>query len=137
VVGAPWIEAERFAKALNDQKFPGVAFLPFYFRPFYGKFAKRDCGGVLIRITDRETFKPVATQYLIIGLLKGLYPKEFKEAMAASKSKHEFFCKVNGTGEVCRIMQELPHVVWPLRILHQEEREAFKSVRQRYLMAEY
>lgn len=137
LVGAPWIDADRFAKALNDQKFPGVAFIPFHYRPFYGKFAQKECGGVLIRVTDKELYKPVTTQYLIIGMLKGLYPKEFKEALEGSKERHEFFSKVNGTEEVFRIMQDLPHIVWPLRSLHSQEREAFMKVRQRYLMREY
>ncbi|MCE5318214.1 MAG: DUF1343 domain-containing protein [Parachlamydia sp.] len=137
LIGAPWLDGERFAKALNDQKFAGVAFLSFHYRPFYGKFAHQDCGGVLIRVTDKERFRPVSTQYLIIGMLKGLYPKEFKEALEGSKQRRDFFSKVNGTEEVFRIMQEIPHIVWPLRTLHQDEREVFKNIRQRYLIAEY
>ncbi len=137
LVGAPWLEAERFAKALNDQKFPGVAFLPFHYRPFYGKFAHKDCEGVLIRVTNPEIYKPVSTQYLIIGMLKGLYPKEFKLALEGAKQRREFFCKVNGTEEVFRIMQEVPHIVWPLRTLHAKERDAFLTIRKRYLLPEY
>ena len=38
LIGAPWIQAEAFAEQLNQQQFPGVRFLPFYYRPFYGKF---------------------------------------------------------------------------------------------------
>lgn len=137
IVGAPWIDADNFAKALNDQNFPGVAFLPFHYKPFYGKFAHHDCSGVLIQVTNKEIYKPVTTQFLIIGMLKSLYPKEFKEALASSEKRREMFCKVNGTEEVYRIMREVPHIVWPLRTLHREAREAFLVTRQRYLIPSY
>lgn len=137
LIGAPWLEAVRFARVLNEQKFPGVAFSPFYYQPFYGKFAHKECEGVLISITDKEIYKPVTTQYLIIGMLKSLYPKQFQEALENSKQRRDFFCKVNGTEEVYRLMQEVPHIVWPLRSLHAQEREAFRKVRQRYLIDAY
>ncbi len=136
VVGAPWIEAQKFAKALNSQNFPGVHFQPFYYRPFYGKFAKTDCQGVLILITNEKIYKPVSTQYLIIGVLKNLYPKEFSRALETCQA-HEFFCKVNGTDKVMRMMKEMPHIIWPLRMLHQEEREDFKIRRMKYLIRAY
>ncbi len=48
VVGAPWIDAETFAHHLNAQKFPGVHFHPFHYRPFFGRFAHQTCHGVFI-----------------------------------------------------------------------------------------
>lgn len=137
LVGAPWIKAERFAQTLNNQKSPGVHFEPFYYRPFYGKFAHEDCQGVLIVITNAEVYKPVTTQYMIMGILKSLYPKEFKEAVLAAKGREAIFCKANGTDEVYKIITEMPHIVWPLKTLHQKEREEFMAIRQRYLIADY
>lgn len=137
LVGAPWIKAERFAQTLNNQKFPGVHFEPFYYRPFYGKFAHEDCQGILIVITNTEVYKPVTTQYMIMGILKSLYPKEFKEAILAAKGREGIFCKANGTDEVYKIITEVPHIVWPLKTLHQKEREEFTAIRQRYLIADY
>lgn len=137
LVGAPWIDAEKFAHHLNAQKFPGVYFKPFYFKPFYGRFAHEDCKGVLIFVTDPLIYKPVCTQYLIIGILKSLYPDKFKEAFAAGKSRKEMFCKVNGTEEVYRMMAESKNIVWKLRSLHEKEREAFLSVRKKYLITSY
>lgn len=134
LVGAPWIDANKFAEALNKQKFPGVHFEPFHYRPFFGKFAHKDCQGVLIVITDRETFRPVTTQYMIMGILKNLYPKEFKEGLAAGKAKLDIFNKANGTDEVYKLMSETPHIVWPLRALHQEQRDAFLALRKKYLL---
>ena len=42
LVGAPWIDARAFAQKLNAQKFPGVHFQAFYFRPIYGRYALRN-----------------------------------------------------------------------------------------------
>ena len=112
LVGAPWIQAAEFAKVLNDQHFPGVHFQPFHYRPFYGKFAKTDCHGVLIVITDPAVYKPMTTQYLIMGILKHLYPAEFKKALENCRGK-EVFSKINGTEEVFQVMQNTPHIVRP------------------------
>jgi uncharacterized protein YbbC (DUF1343 family) len=112
LVGAPWIDAVQFAKALNDQHFPGVFFQPFHYRPFYGKFSDEDCHGVFIIITDTKIYKPVTTQYLIIGTLKNLYPEKFKRALDKTQpTKATFFTKVNGTEEVLRLMKEAPHII--------------------------
>lgn len=137
VIGAPWIEAEKFATTLNGQKFPGVHFRPFHFTPFYGRFAKQECQGVQIVITQPLIYKPVSTQYLIIGILKGLYPEKVKEALQKSKSKKEMFCKINGTEEVYRIVTEMHSIVWKLRELHQKERDAFMDTRKKYLIVSY
>lgn len=134
IVGAPWISAEKFAKHLNNQKFPGIYFLPFHFRPFYGRFAQEDCQGVQLVVTDPKIYKPVSTQYLIIGTLKNLYPSKMKAALVEAKSRHEMFAKVNGTEEVYKIITELDHIIWPLRSLHQKERESFLEKRKKYLM---
>jgi len=138
LVGAPWIKAEEFAAKLNGQKYPGVHFQPFYYQPFYGRFAHEPCQGVLIVVTNPQTFKPVATQYLIIGMLKSLYPGKFQKALAdAHQQQKAMFCKVNGTEEVFRIIQESKYVVWKLREVHQKEREDFVAKRKKYLIPAY
>lgn len=137
VVGAPWIKAEELAKNLNQQHFPGVHFTPFHYRPYWGRFAKEDCQGVLITITDPRTYKPVATQYLLIGMLKSLYPEKFKTAFDLASARKEMFCKVNGTEEVYTMIRDIKHVVWKLRSFHQEERDAFLQKRKKYLFANY
>ncbi len=137
LVGAPWIEAQQFANALNEHHYPGVHFQPIHYRPFYGKFAKTNCHGVFIVITNPKLYKPVTTQYLIIGILKNLYPEEFKKALKANQTKEIFFTKVNGTEEVLRLMKEVPYIIWPLKTLHQKEREIFKIHRLKYLIRDY
>jgi uncharacterized protein YbbC (DUF1343 family) len=134
VVGAPWINAEAFAKALNGQKFPGVHFQPFYFKPFSGKYVREECQGVLIVVTDPLIYQPVATQYLLIGGLKNLYPERFKEALEANVGRKEMFNKVNGNEEIYRIISEEKNIVWKLRGYQQKERQNFLNKRRKYLL---
>ncbi|WP_079989577.1 exo-beta-N-acetylmuramidase NamZ family protein [Candidatus Protochlamydia phocaeensis] len=137
IVGAPWIDAALFSQKLNEQRFPGVHFQPFHYRPFFGRFAHQDCQGVLIVITDFKSYLPVTTQYLLIGMLKSLYPEEFKKALETAPQRQAMFNKVNGTDEVYRIIKEEPYVTWKLRALHQKERDAYLVKRRSYLLPLY
>lgn len=137
LVGAPWINGEQFAAHLNAQKFPGVHFRPFYYKPFYGRFAHENCQGVLIVITNPLTYKPVTTQYLLIGILKSLYPAKFYQAISAANHRKAMFCKINGTEEVYRIIKEDKYITWKLKELHQKEREEFHTLRKKYLISSY
>lgn len=137
LVGAPWINADQFASRLNAQHFKGVHFEPFYYCPMYGRYAKEECQGVLIQITDPLLFKPVSTEYLLLGMLKGLYPEKFQEAIATIKQNKATFCKLNGTEEVYRIIVEEKNVVWKLCALQNKDRELFMQKRRKYLLADY
>lgn len=137
VVGAPWINAQQFAQQLNAQNFPGVHFHPFHYSPFFGRFAGQACHGVLIIITDPATYLPVTTQYLLMGVLKALYPSEFQKGLEESSQRQEMFNKVNGTAEILRILKEERYVVWKLRSVHQKEREHYLRKRQSYLIVDY
>ena len=55
LVGAPWIDAERFADAMNAHRLPGVYFRPAVFEPTFQKYAKQPCGGA-------SSTSPIATR---------------------------------------------------------------------------
>lgn len=133
IVGANWIKATEFADALNAQKLPGVHFQPFYYRPFWGMSKGVDCQGVLIRITDSQHYRPVATQYLILGILKSLYPKEFMLRLGKTGPK-DLFCKANGTELVYQIISDEKYPAWKLIDLQKAERESFLELRKKYLL---
>jgi uncharacterized protein YbbC (DUF1343 family) len=59
LIGAPWIDGERFADALNARGLPGVIFRPVFFEPTFHKHAKALCGGCQIHVTDRHAFEPM------------------------------------------------------------------------------
>jgi len=137
LVGAPWINAKQFAKQLNAVKFPGVHFEPFYYKPMYGRFARENCQGVLIVITNPNLFKPVSTQYLILGVLKSLYPHNFLGALEEIKKQKETLCKLYGTDEIYRLLTEEKNIIWKLCTVHEKERAAFIESRKKYLTEAY
>ncbi len=134
LVGAPWIDAQKFSHLLNSYRLPGVYFQPFYYRPFFGRYAHEECQGVLIMVFDPKIYKPIAIQSAIISALKQLYPNQFKEALQSNPSRLEMFHKVNGTEEVYRIISRQKFLIWPLRELHERERACFLEKRKKYLL---
>jgi uncharacterized protein YbbC (DUF1343 family) len=135
VVGAPWIDAEVFAEKLNAQKLPGVHFLPFHYRPFYGAMKGKDCHGVKIVILDKAIYRPMMVQYMILGILKSLYPKKFEEAIHhLKKVDKELFCKANGNSFMLEVLSQQLYVAWPLIRYQESERQKFLIVRSKYLL---
>ncbi len=135
VVGAPWIDAEAFANKLNSQRLPGVHFFPFHYRPFYGPMKDKDCHGVLIRVTDIRRYKPLSVQYLLMGILKSLYPNETKGYLQkVNGSKKRLFNLANGNDEIYRLMFYERYAAWKMIAYGQNEREQFKKVREKYLI---
>lgn len=137
VLGAPWINGEQFSEKLNAQQFPGVRFQPFHYKPFFGRFVGESCQGVYVVVTDPQVYLPVTTQFLLLGVLKSLYPTQFQKGLEASKQREEMFNKVSGTAEVYRILKDDQYIVWKLRGLHQQERENYLRKRKAYLNQNY
>jgi len=78
VVGAPWIDGQKLAEALNREGLTGVRFVPIGFTPKSSKFANEVCGGVNIVITDRGAYRSVATGVAIAYELNRLYSGTWK-----------------------------------------------------------
>jgi uncharacterized protein YbbC (DUF1343 family) len=76
-VGAPWIEAERWAQQLSGLGLAGVTFQPTRFTPTSTKYQGQECGGVLLTLTDRDRFRGVETGLQLIATARQLYPKRF------------------------------------------------------------
>jgi uncharacterized protein YbbC (DUF1343 family) len=59
LIGAPWIDGERFADAMNARGLAGAFFRAAFFEPTFHKHAKTLCGGCQIHVTDRTAFRPL------------------------------------------------------------------------------
>ena len=78
VIGAPWLDGQKLAEALNRAGLAGVRFVPVRFTPKSSKFANEEVGGVNIVITDRGAFRPVATGVEIAFQLNRHYSGTWK-----------------------------------------------------------
>jgi uncharacterized protein YbbC (DUF1343 family) len=77
LVGAPWIDADRFAKAMNELDLPGVYFRPAVFQPTFQKHAQQTCGGCQIHVLQRDDFRPVLTGVALIHTFRRFDPDRF------------------------------------------------------------
>lgn len=78
VVGAPWMDGQKLAAALNSKNIPGARFVPVKYTPNASKFKGEQCGGINIVIIDRQSFKPVRTGLEIAAALRRLFPADWK-----------------------------------------------------------
>ena len=89
VVGAPWLDGQVLAQALNRSGRPGVRFVPIRFTPTASTFSDQRCGGVNIVVTQRRQFRPVQTGLAIARQLRRLYPDQWDTGRLNALLKHE------------------------------------------------
>lgn len=75
--GAPWMNGEQVAAALNERHLPGLRFTPKDFIPIGGPHSGERCGGVSILVTDRFTARTMRLGLEIAEILERFYPKDF------------------------------------------------------------
>jgi uncharacterized protein YbbC (DUF1343 family) len=78
--GAPWMDGEAVASALNTRGLAGLRFVSQPFIPVSGLYAGQRCGGVGIRITDRAAVRAMRMGLEIATILHKLYPENFDPA---------------------------------------------------------
>jgi len=77
LLGAPWINADRFAAAMSELELPGVYFRPAVFVPTFQKHAGETCGGCQIHVLNRDDFRPVLTGVALIDMFRRFDPARF------------------------------------------------------------
>ncbi len=78
--GAPWLNGDEVAAALNEKHLPGLHFVAQPFIPVSGLYSGQRCGGVAIRITDRSSVRAMRMGLEIAAILQRLYSKQFDPA---------------------------------------------------------
>jgi len=77
-LGAPWIDGVQLSDALNARRIPGVSFYPVRFTPVSSKYAREECQGVFMIVTDRLALRPVRVGVEIAAMLHKLYGAQFE-----------------------------------------------------------
>ena len=77
LIGAPWIDGERYAEAMNARALPGIHFRPVFFEPTFQKHARQSCGGCQLHVTDRNAFLPVRTTAEMLDEFRRQDPAKF------------------------------------------------------------
>ena len=89
LIGAPWIDGERFAEAMNGRDLPGVHFRPAFFEPTFQKHARQTCGGCQLHVLDRAVFKPVRTTIEMLDEFRCEDPARFAWRQPPYEYEHE------------------------------------------------
>jgi uncharacterized protein YbbC (DUF1343 family) len=74
IVGAPYIDGDNLAVAMNKKRLSGVVFRSVRFRPTFNKWAGQLCGGVQLHVTDAEQFNSFLTGLLLVQTVRRLFP---------------------------------------------------------------
>lgn len=84
VFGAPWLDSEATADALNALGLPGVGFIPYGFTPMIRNYAGEPCSGVMLAVTDLREIAPVHTMVRALEVVHALHPGRLTERVDPS-----------------------------------------------------
>jgi uncharacterized protein YbbC (DUF1343 family) len=135
LLGAPWVDAERFADGLNAVEMPGVFFRPSVIEPTFHKHAQTSCGGCQIHVLDRETFRPVEIGVALIAAFRAADPDRFRWRDPPYEYEHTLL-PIDILAGSADLRQQIERGM-PAREIAQSwttSVDAFKKTRERFLL---
>lgn len=124
VFGAPWMNGEEVAAALNAKHLAGLRFVSQLLIPVSGLYAGQRCSGVAIRIGEKSAVRSMRMGLEIAAVLKKLYPDKVDLAKT-----------VTLLGNAATV-QQLRDGVAPERIVEgwKADLAAYDAMRRKYLL---
>ncbi len=135
LIGAPWIDGERLAAAMNARGLPGCHFRPVFFEPTFQKHARQTCGGCQIHVLDRRTFRPLGAAVELIDEFRREDPARFAWREPPYEYEHdkEPIDILYGSDRLRRTLDEHGSVAALIESWRAEEEE-FRRLREPALM---
>ena len=135
LVGAPWIEAESFARRMNALDLPGVYFRPAVFEPTFQKHAKQSCGGCQIHVTDRQRFRPVLVGVALAEMFHRTDPSRFAWRQPPYEYEHDKMpIDILAGSDTLRRQIEGNVPAAEIASSWQDDEDAFRKLRQPFLL---
>ncbi|HKO61552.1 MAG TPA: DUF1343 domain-containing protein, partial [Pyrinomonadaceae bacterium] len=135
LIGAPYIDPEKYAERMNKLNLPGVYFRSCVFRPTFQKHGGVSCGGVQIHVLDRRAFEPVSTGVAMVKVAYELYPDQvrWKEPPYEYVYDRNPFDVIAGTSRIREVIESGGSVedLWSWWTPNLDE---FKKLRENYLL---
>ena len=128
ILGAPFIQAEEFARRFRAMKLPGVEATPVYFTPTASKHQGVLCGGIQLHIMDEKAIRPVELGVRLLDLLRRIYPNDFAFLPPVRQDGKRFISLLAGHREF-----ENPN--WNADTIlarYEAESQAFRTRKMRY-----
>ena len=135
LLGAPWIDAEPFAAAMNAHRLPGVYFRPAVFEPTFQKYAKQPCGGCQLHVTERQAFKPVLTGAALIQTFRTMNPGKFAWRQPPYEYEHDKLpIDILAGSDVLRRQIEAGAPIAEIADSWRHDEEMFVELRRKFLL---
>jgi uncharacterized protein YbbC (DUF1343 family) len=135
LVGAPGIEAERFARDMNALGLTGVYFRPAVFEPTFQKHARTSCGGCQIHVTARQLFKPVLVGVALAGMFRRHSPSTFAWRQPPYEYEHDKMpIDILAGSDTLRKQIEADVPATEIAAGWRSDEDAFRTLRERFLL---
>jgi uncharacterized protein YbbC (DUF1343 family) len=135
LLGAPWVDAERFAETMNALDLPGVRFRPSVIEPTFHKHAHASCGGCQIHVLDRAAFRPVEAGVALIAAFRAADPDQFRWRDPPYEYEHRLL-PIDILAGSSQLREQIEAGVSARDIARSwtDGVDAFRKVRERYLL---
>ena len=100
VMGAPWVNADSLASALNALELPGVVFRGLHYKPYYSVFKGENIQGVQIHITDYKKVALSEIQFYVVQEMMRLWGNQHDWFAECDQKRFSMFNKVCGTDKI-------------------------------------
>ena len=100
VMGAPWVNADSLASALNALELPGVVFRGLHYKPYYSVFKGENIQGIQIHITDYEKVALSEIQFYVVQEMMRLWGNQHDWFAECDQKRFSMFNKVCGTDKI-------------------------------------
>ena len=135
LLGAPWIDGERLAAAMNARGLAGVHFRPVFFEPTFQKHARQTCGGCQLHVTDRRAFQPVRVAVELIAEFRRQNPSQFAWRQPPYEYEHDKWpIDILYGSDALRTTIDRGEDVGPLIASWAKDEDSFRRLRERYLL---
>lgn len=134
--GAPWLRAAEVAAAMNAMNLPGVRFSAreFAVAPTARKHPGQTLQGVRLHVTNRETYRPVATTMRLMDTIRRMHPNDFQWRSSRNEQGVESFTLDRLTGST-RIRSAMENgTLTALLSEWDRDAERFRELRKPYLI---
>ena len=99
VMGAPWVNADSLASALNALELPGVVFRPLHYKPYYSVLKGENIQGVQVHVVDYKKAALSEIQFYVVQEMMRLWPEKDWFTHCDQK-RFGMFNKVCGTDQI-------------------------------------
>lgn len=124
LMGAPYIDSEKFCARLRAYNIPHITFTPFTYTPTASVFANQLCHGVRFNIIDRDKVRMMDVGVAIAEILTQDYPEQYSLKNLSTLMLHPETKAAIEQGDSLKKI----HALWA------DELKKFKQRRAKYLL---